>query len=154
LAQKTSWTGAALSQTDINTYLMHEGGAWSTWTPAIVQSGSVTATVTTARYARAGRLIHFQAVLAVTGTGSASNIVTISLPVTANAASVVGGVGYIYDASTGFVHHGPLLLGSTTVVQMFGPSGGAIGYLGNVGFTAALANTDGVGIHGFYEAAS
>lgn len=154
MAQKTSWTGAALTQTDINTYLMHEGGAWSTWTPAIIQSGSVTATVTTARYARAGRLIHFQAVLAVTGSGSASNIVTISLPVTANAASVLGGSGYIYDASAGSFYHGPLLLGSTTVVQMFSTSGTAIGYLGQAGFTAGLANTDGVGIHGFYEAAS
>ena len=82
MAQKTSWNGAALTESDINTYLSGEGGAWTTWTPTLTQSGTVTATVTSAVYGRWGRLIVGQFRLSVTGTGTGSNAVTVSLPVT------------------------------------------------------------------------
>jgi hypothetical protein len=156
MAQKTAWDGATLTESDINTYLMGEGGAWSTWTPTLTQSGAVTKTVTRAVYARYGRTIHFNAQLAVTGSGTSSNSVTISLPVTAASAGFITiGGGYIYDATASLNYHGLAYLLSTTTMAL-SPSavGVGLGVLGTVSFTAALANGDSVNISGTYEAAS
>lgn len=154
MAQKTSWTGAALTQTDINTYLMGEGGAWTSFSPTLTQSGSVTVTVTRASYARYGRTIHFNAVLAVTGSGTSSNEVLMSLPVTAaSSAFIVGGGGYIVDASASLNYPGLAYLKTTTTIGLV-PSTVGIGLLGFNGFTAALASGDTVNISATYEAAS
>ena len=156
MAQKTSWTGAALTQTDIVTYLMGEGGAWTTWTPTLTQSGSVTVTVTRATYARYGRTIHFNAVLSVTGSGTSSNEVLMSLPVTAaSSAFIIGGAGYLTDASASLNYHGLPYLKTTTTVGL-SPAAAAIGFglYGTISFTAALASGDAINISGTYEAAS
>lgn len=154
MAQKTFVAGDVLTASDVNTYLAGEGGAWTTWTPTVTQSGSVTVTVTRARYSRYGRSIHFVALLAVTGTGTGANDVSVSLPVTAAASSIPVGYGSIYDASANVSYHGPLVAATTTTGKMVATSGGTSGYLGSVGFTAALANTDSVWIQGTYEAAT
>lgn len=158
MATKTFAAGDVLTASDVNTYLSGEGGAWTSWTPAVVQSGSVTATVTRGKYARYGRTIHFSALLSITGTGTAANDITVSLPVTA--ATTVGsnsviGVGQLYDASANIVYHGPLIATSTTVVKILAISGaGAPFYLGSGSFTAALANTDSITVSGTYESAT
>lgn len=155
MAQKTSWTGAALTQTDINTYLMGEGGAWSTWTPTLTQSGSVTVTVVWARYARYGRTIHFSAVLSVTGSGTSSNEVLVSLPVTAaSSAFPVGGSGYVVDSSASTQYPGLPYLKTTTTIGLLPSATTGLGLLGALGFTAALASGDAVAISATYEAAS
>lgn len=144
-----------MTQTDINTYLMHEGGAWTTWTPTLTQSGTVTCTVTRAVYARAGRLIHFTVSLAVTGTGTGAANVTISCPVTAAASAyVVGGAGRIFDSSASFSYQGTPYMLSTTTIGLLASSGTGVNLLGNSTFTAALASGDIVDISGFYESAS
>jgi hypothetical protein len=156
LAQKTSWTGAALTQTDINTYLMHEGGAWTTWTPAITQSGSVTCTVSRAVYARAGRMITFVMNVSITGSGTGGNIITSTLPVAASTAFDIMGTGYVYDSSANIYYPAFLSGDASTSKVAFNSTtanGATIG-LGAAVMTAALASGDGIRAYGTYEAAS
>jgi hypothetical protein len=156
LAQKTAWSAAALTESDINTYLMHEGGAWTTWTPTLTQSGSVTVTVTRATYARSGRKIEFHAQLSVTGSGTGSNAILMSLPVTAASSNhPINGTGAVTDTSASQNSSGIAYLNSTTTVGIQ-PAGVGLGYglLGFVGFTAALTSGDLIHINGTYEAAS
>lgn len=133
------------------------GGVWTTWTPTLTQSGTVTATVTRARYMRIGKTIHFYASLAVTGTGTASNAVTVSLPVTAAASGfMVPGGGHIGDVSAALNYPGLTWLQSTTTAVLFNAvttSATLLYPLGQSSFTAALASGDVVTIGGTYEAA-
>jgi hypothetical protein len=155
MAQKTAWNGAALTESDINTYLSGEGGAWTTWTPTLTQSGTVTATVTSAVYGRWGRLIVGQFRLSVTGTGTSSNTVTVSLPVTSARSGVSVGSGGIYDVSAALNYTSNVSLNTTTTL-VFEPHGGGVSAspLGLVVFTAALASGDIVQGFFMYEAAS
>ena len=155
MAQKLAWNGAALTESDIVTYLAGEGGAWTSWTPTVTQSGSVTVTNTRSRYARYGRTIHYSIYLTVTGSGSAANAVTISTPVTAAAASEFCGVGAISDASAGLIYPAIVQLASTTTFQMLNATTAAADQrLGVTGFSAGLANTDTIYLAGTFEAAS
>lgn len=155
MAQKTFVAGDVLTASDVNTYLMGEGGAWTTWAPTVTQSGTVTHTATRAKYARYGRTIHFSASLAITGSGTGANDITITLPVTSAASGIVIGVGEVYDASVNTVYHGTLYAHSTTAVKIRGTSpAGSPFYLGSLSMTAGLANTDSITISGTYEAAS
>lgn len=156
MAQKTFVAGDVLTASDVNTYLMHEGGAWSTWTPTLTQSGTVTCTVGHAVYGRAGRLIYCIFSLTATGTGTGSNQVTVSLPVTAARSGMAVGQGIIYDASATANHTANIALASTTTLNFngHGVNGPADIRLGVYGFTAALANNDVVAGSFFYEAAS
>jgi hypothetical protein len=155
MGQKTSWSGAALTEADINLYLSGEGGAWTSWTPAIVQSGSVTCTVTRAKYARYGRTIHFMYQLAVTGSGTGSNAITVSLPVTAAASGFVIGGGSLFDTSSSNIYQFLLYGSSTAVCQLWTSSTDGTGVaLGQSVFTAALASGDSINASGTYEAAS
>lgn len=158
MAQKTFAAGNVLTAADTNLYLMHEGGAWSTWVPVVTQSGTVTCTVNRAVYARASRLIHFEALLTVTGSGTANNDISVTLPVAAAfAGNSFAGMGQVYDASApDFIYWGPLVKTSTTVVKIASDSGTTGRYLGgtSAAFAAGLATSDSITIHGFYEAAS
>jgi hypothetical protein len=155
MAQKTAWNGATLTESDINTYLMGEGGAWSTWSPTLTQSGSVTRTVTHAVYGRWGRMIVGIFRLSVTGTGTGSNVVTVSLPVTAARADMVVGTGFVFDASASAQHQGSCFLPTTTTLDLrsYGTTA-AENRLGVATFTAALASSDILGGMFVYEAAS
>ena len=156
MAQKTSWSGAALTESDINLYLGGEGGAWTTWTPTLTQSGAVTATVTHAVYGRWGRLIIVNFRLAVTGTGTASNAVTVSLPTTAARTNMVVGTGNVFDQSTGLSYSGNIFLPSTTTLdfRQHGTGTATDNRLGVAGFTAALASGDGLDGFFMYEAST
>lgn len=156
MAQKTFVAGDVLTASDVNTYLAGEGGAWTTYTPTLTQSGAVTKTVTYARYARFGRLIVFIVRLDVTGTGSANNAITISLPVTASVADVtIPGGGFVRDNSATTNYPGVSYLASTTTVSLIPTASNTNGVsIGQAEMTAALANTDVVEMAGVYEAAS
>lgn len=154
MAEKT-FTSATLSSADVNTYCKHTGDAWNTWTPTVTQSGSVTVTVTRATYWRAGRAIHFQASLAVTGSGTGANPILMSLPVTAaSSGHPITGGGYIYDATVGNYPGVAYLNSSTTVGLISSTAGAGLGLLGSITLTAGLASGDSVFICGTYEAAS
>lgn len=117
MAQKTFTAGSVLTASDINTYLMHEGGSWTTWTPTITQSGSVTFTNTRSTYARLGRTIIANFALTVTGSGTATNDIVVSLPATAAAANAGQGVGFILDTGNTY-YVGTWVLTTTTTARL------------------------------------
>lgn len=131
-------------------------GAWTTFTPTLTQSATVTKTVTYARYTKIGRLVIAQVALAVTGAGTASNAVLIGLPVAAlNSAAIEDiGTGHIFDASAVLVYKGHATYASTTTIQLRPSSTTTTGVLGADTFTAALASGDEIGYSVTYEAAT
>ena len=156
MAQKTFVANDVLTASDVNTYLMGEGGAWTSWTPAVTQSGSVTVTNTRSRYARYGRTIHWSIELSVTGSGTATNIISVTLPVTAANASSTAGSGVLVDISAAFKYGFIAEFQSTTAFVMQGTDGSAATRLGETGapFAAGLASGDVIRASGTYEAAS
>lgn len=158
MAQKTSWDGAPITESDINTYLMGEGGAWTSWTPTITQGVAVTATVSSARFARYGRTIVFRAHLAVTGAGTSTTDIVLSLPVAAASGIVFNmpiGLGQVIDSSASQTHWGMLVHGTdASTVRIKSSSTTSNTYLGGSVLTAALASGDSVWYEGKYEAAS
>lgn len=132
-----------------------EVGAWTDYTPTLTQSSAVTKTVTRARYQRIGRLVFVEVLLDVTGTGSANNAVTLSLPVTAAFGSAILPVGHFLVHDFGTAHYsGIAVMASTTTVA--GVCNGDNVFMGQTGadFAAALGSSDDVGMTIFYEAAS
>lgn len=126
---------------------------WTSYTPTLTQSGAVTKTSTYAKYQRVGRLITVNVLLDITGSGSASNVVLIGVPVTGAAAGAMAcGTGYIFDTSAGTTYSGVAQLITTTTIRIFPPSG--TNPLGLGTFTAALASGDQVSLAVAYEAAS
>lgn len=132
-------------------------GAWTSYTPVLGQGAAtpnIAKTVSYATYTKVGRLVIGAYLLAVTGTGTAANRVTVSLPLTAagTAFSAIGGTGAIFDASASETWTGLPRLETTTALSMLNTR--ANGILGSGGFTAALANTDAVTGTFIYEATS
>lgn len=135
---------------------LFETGAWTSWTPTVTQTGSVTVTNTRSVYARYGRTIHFSMVVTVTGSGTGSSVVQTSLPVTAagGSARVLSGAGRIYDLSTTTSFQGLPYLVTTTTLRLLPAAVSSSTYLGAADFTAGLAAGDVIEIAGIYEAAS
>jgi hypothetical protein len=130
-------------------------GAWGTWTPTVTQSGSVTVTITEARYKKIGRTVYLRANLSVTGSGTGANPVVIGgLPYTAQQAEYVEiGVGHIFDFSAGDDFTGIVRFRNTNnTLEMLNTR--ANGTLGSSGFTAGLAASDIVSFSGHYEASA
>lgn len=103
------YRGQLIFETDTNSFVARDTsdtwqtaiplGAWTAYTPTLVQSVTVTKTVTSARWSRVGRRIDVTVSLAVTGAGTANNTLLVGLPVAAVATGPAIGVGWIYDAS-------------------------------------------------------
>ena len=129
-------------------------GAWASWTPAITQSGSVSATNTRSRYTQVGKTVHASFDLSVTGSGSSSNAVTLTVPVTAAASAPYVGTAAVFDTSSGNIYPCLVRLSSTTALR-FTPSSSASGSndLGVAVFTDALASGDTIRGTITYEAA-
>lgn len=156
------YEGLVAYETDTDHLIIYTGsawqdaaaiGAWTAYTPTLLQSVTVTKTTTSARWVRQGRTIHFQAALAVTGSGTAGQNITIGLPVTAQASAIaIGGSGRIFDSSASVSFTGYAETSSTTTASIV--IDGANGYAGAAGMTAGLASGDIVWVAGTYEAAS
>jgi hypothetical protein len=165
--------GLLTCQDDTNSLTVYSGAAWSTigpvhgawtaWTPTLTQSGAVTKTVTSGAYIRIGRLIVGYCFLTVTGTGTSSNGIVISTPVTAAVSGTTPcGQGWLLDESLtpdGF-YKGFVALNTTTQFVLYdhtvGPANGIAATLMGSGantFNAALAANDVVTIQFMYEAA-
>lgn len=131
-------------------------GAWTTFTPTLTQSATVTKTVTYARYSRIGRTINVVVELAVTGAGTASNDVKVGLPVAAVSSSTTRalGVGFINDTSAGALYKGIVVPNSTTDILFRQTNDTGQGTLGTAVFTAGLASGDTVTFTATYEAAT
>lgn len=129
-----------------------EVGRWLDWTPTVTQSGNVTYNAGTsfARYLLIQNTVLFRANLAITGTGTTANTITIGgLPYSiSNVAGIVGTI-QILDSGTAFYVGA---LGVSSATSMAGRAhglGSAIGVTPNF----ALANNDVIGIVGMYERA-
>lgn len=150
---------------DVNTETIYTGAAWSTigpvhgalpaWTPVVVQGATPTLTVSYSTYQRIGRMVYFQTVVSITSAGTASNVVTISLPVTALNTSTyqIIGNGVIVDASAVLKYNAQLRFATTTTMKFdFVGASTDPSYLGLTNFTAALASGDIISATGQYEA--
>jgi hypothetical protein len=158
----TGVEGRHIYETDTDLVYVHNGtgweqvggtGGWTSYTPTITQSGTVTATVTHSKWTRGPRrTITWSFTLTVTGSGTGSNVVTVSLPATAASTSSVYGAGYIYDASATTRYGGTWVANSTTTVAFVGDWAGANAF--GVSPTTALASSDLLAGTITYEAAS
>lgn len=128
---------------------------WTSFTPTLTQSATVTKTLTYARYQRVGRLIVAQVFLTVTGSGTASNGIIIGLPVTAALTTqpLEVGTGTVFDVSANQAFKGNAILNSGTGVNIRA-TGTSTSVMGAADFTAGLANNDTVSYTVMYEAAS
>jgi len=131
--------------------------AWAS-APVLTQSGVVTTTLGRSAFVRIGRWVQADGYVTVTGTGTASNTVTVSLPFTAasNNPNSFLGTGKIFDSSTGFEYVGMWVVASTTTMKLQLPSNGGVAaqFAGVALFTAALAVNDVVTFTIGYEAAA
>jgi hypothetical protein len=113
MALKTSWSGAAATETDINTYLTHTGGSFDTWTPTWSNLSVGNGTVT-ARYWRAGRFVICGVRVDFGSTTSISGSVSFTVPVTAASTALDwNNVCNLTDNGTA-TYRGMVRLGSTT----------------------------------------
>jgi hypothetical protein len=124
----------------------------STYTPTLTQSGAVTKTVTHATYFQLGKLIIANIYLAVTGTGTTNNTITVSLPVTAAKSSGIIGSGTVFDNSL-LSHRGSLArLVTTSTFDFIEPASGTLNPVGQTP-NFGLASPDTVAAAVIYEAA-
>lgn len=126
--------------------------AWTSYTPTLTQSATVTKTVTYANYMKIGRLVIAVVNLAVTGAGTSSNAVRVGLPVDAVTTQLEIGGGIIYDTSANTMYTGEWAIATTTTVEMHIDQASAASWGSSP--TTALANGDIVRFHVMYEAAS
>lgn len=136
-------------------------GAWSTYTPTLVQSGTVTKTVTYASYVQIGKTVIGNVRLGVTGSGTSSNEIRIGLPVSAASASSQGcGAGYWQDSGTSTIP-GIVVVANADYVCLVGQNvNGSVSNAAAVrhgasssASSAALANNDVIVLSFMYEAA-
>ena len=107
--------GDVLQASDLNAI-----GAWQDWTPTISQPGLIAKTITNARYTKINNLVIAYSQMSVTGTGTAGNAVTISLPLPSLKTSQNVGNGGIYDSTTSTMYHYWMYPNSTTTVYLVG----------------------------------
>lgn len=124
-----SWGDAVRDNFDyFNSMLAFGTGAWGTFTPAVLQSISVSRTVVYARYWKAGRFVAGQCMLNITSSGTANQAIVIGAPVTAAAAANLPcGFGFHYNGSINIPFQ--LVVQTTTAFAAINyvPSGGYYG---------------------------
>lgn len=133
--------GHILTSADFDTLFPGGIGAWTSFTPTLVQGAAVGKTVAQASYMKIGRLVVANYYLSVSGAGTAGAVVQLGLPFTSGSVGFAGvGSGMIFDSSTGLFYNGHAVISTASTVQ-FAPNG--VGnYLGAASFTAALAVND------------
>lgn len=131
--------------------------AWTSYTPTLTQSATVTKTVSRAKYAKFGRTVVCQGLLTVTGSGTSSNAIVVGLPVTSVA--VVGnapplGTAVVFDTSAGLYYRCIAAHVTTTTMSFLVNGSTSANYAGASDFTAGLASGDAVSWQITYESAS
>jgi hypothetical protein len=133
------------------------GEAWTSYTPTVTQGVGVTATVVTARYTEVNKVVFVQVFLTFTSSGTASNQIIISAPVTSSAAATDGnfggavGAGGFFKSATTVETNVTVNLRNTTTFW-FNANGTAVNVLG-VTPTFNIVNTDFCFFQATYEAA-
>ena len=106
--------GEILSAADLNAI-----GTWTSYTPVLAQSGTRTATVDYAEYCQINKFCVANVSLTCTETGSAGNIISVTLPVNlATAATLrVLGSGMFFDTSGSDVRLLTAIVNSSSTVR-------------------------------------
>jgi len=140
-------TGQVLTAATMNSI----GAAWESYTPTLTQTGTVTKTVTYAKFCQINKLIVCNVRLDVTGAGTATSAVVIGLPITASQSSNLRiGTSTFFDSSAGITYNAAVQLVSSTTVSLLADGGpNFVGVLPNV----ALAASDQLTLSIQYEAA-
>lgn len=126
-------------------------GQWTDYTPTLSQNGTVTHTITYCRYRRYGRTVIYQGYIVATAAGTAGQVISVSLPVTAAIASFHPvGTFYFYDASPGTNYAGVSLNRSTTSLGFLVDREGEVGNSPSL----ALASGDQIKWEVTYEASA
>lgn len=136
-----------------NSYMLHTGSTFNTWTPAVTQGVAVTTSNIRSTYFRCGRLIVATFRVSCTSTGTAANPVGMTIPVTAAANGPVIGSGDILDSSAPSVNELNILLISTTGVDFRSTAPSADNRFG-VAIAVTLASGDTLSGTFTYEAAA
>jgi hypothetical protein len=128
---------------------------WASYTPTLTQGGSVSKTVTYAKYKKEGRTVTVNVLLTVTGSGSANNRIDVGLPESsATIGALVVGMFRLWNNSAPNNFVGACAFASTSSVACVTNNNSK--YLGQSGaaFALALAAGDLINISLTYEAAS
>jgi len=137
--------------THINTLQAALGiSAWVDWTPTVTQSGSVTVTVTRAKYKLINKVCHLNVLLAITGAGTANNAIVIAgqpAAIQTPINNVIIGTGMIFDNGTAW-YQGSLYVNGATDWRITGHL--ELNVMG-VAPNFALANGDIIYLNGAYE---
>jgi hypothetical protein len=155
VATAAAWNVVVGDIVDHETYVANLRTGFIDYTPTLTQGATVTKTGTS-RYMVVNKLVTVYVALSITSTGTATNRIVITLPVTAKAAQAISGSGTLYDASS-FIQYPAIadVVSTTTVALVSTKSNTTNGsqFLGQVDFTAALASGDFIGFGFTYEAA-
>jgi hypothetical protein len=159
MAEKTTWSGAALTESDINLYLNHTGSAWNAYTPtwtAFTTNPTIGNGTLDGAYWKAGRGCAFRIrVIPGTTTTFGTGTYFLSAPFATSAATPPQVVSMLVwrTAGTGAAHNftGYLPTSSSTIQFPIG-DGSVNQWAPTSPFT--LANTDIVIVSGFYETAT
>lgn len=140
--------GDILTAADLNAI-----GTWNTYTPTLAQNGTRTATVNEAKYCLINKLCFAIIDLTCTTSGSATNRITVSLPVSvATASTSVMGSGFFYDLSATNIYIVSAVYQTSTTIKMVDDgSGSASGFGQSPDIT--LANGDVISLQLCYLAA-
>lgn len=120
---------------------------WTDYTPTLTQSGTVSKTITRARYRRMDDICFVEIDLAVTGSGTAGVAVEIGLPFSTGMAtgSYLAGTGVITNASASSEKYvGAPRVSASNKFTLQGAAQSVANPLGVDTFTEALANGDAV----------
>lgn len=150
--------GHILTSEDFDDLFPEGVGAWTSYTPTVSQGATtnIAKTINYSAWTREGRKITWEFYVTITGTGTASNNIVLTVPVAGTGAGPPLGSGFIYDASTTGLIPGVWSLVSATTCSLFVAGTGAGIVAGGAGGTmaAALANGDQIRGQAIYEAAS
>jgi hypothetical protein len=152
MAQKTFVDGDVLTASDLNTYCSGEGGAWTSYSPGLAQTGAVTFTIDYSKYSRYGRTIHWSFWLTVTSAGTGGSAIVLTTPTTAASRFGIQGSGSATDASGSLRYTGLWRGESTTTAILVTHSTTGTGWGNNPNI--ALASGDVLEGHITYESAS
>ena len=147
---KGGTTGQVLSKatgTDLDfTWTTIDAGSFTSYTPVLTQGSAVTKTTNYAYYYKSGKFVTVWARCTVTGTGTSSNAILLSVPSAIDSTPANSyasyGVAEIYDSSAGLHYRAIVGAWDSNTVQFFSTtSTSGVGLGGNT-MTAALASGD------------
>lgn len=146
--------GMVMYEDDTDALYTYNGSSWVsiatlgseyTYTPVVTQSATPTITVNDASYQKVGRRVLGTVLVSVSsGTGTAGNAVTCTLPVNIGTSNGIAlGHGYLFDSSASSYY--PCIAyrsGTATCSFVRTAHEGTTPFLGVSGFSAALATGD------------